>query len=111
LSSGDLFAFPSRFEGLPFALLEAMAHGLPVVASDAASMPEIISDRVQGLLFPSGDPQRLGETLIWALEHPEKMGRMAERAARRTEDFTEERMLRNTLDWFESPVAAARPVR
>jgi glycosyltransferase involved in cell wall biosynthesis len=108
LSSGDLFAFPSRFEGLPFALLEAMAYGLPVVASDATSTPEIISDRVHGLLFPSGDCEKLSQTLIWGLDHPQEMAGMAERAARRTQDFTEEKMLCHTLDWFESPVPAAR---
>jgi glycosyltransferase involved in cell wall biosynthesis len=111
LSSGDLFAFPSRFEGLPFALLEAMAYGLPVVASDATSTPEIISDRVHGLLFPSGDCEKLSQTLVWALEHPEEMSRMAERAACRTQDFSEETMLRHTLDWFASQVPAARPGR
>jgi glycosyltransferase involved in cell wall biosynthesis len=101
LLAGDLFAFPSRFEGLPFALLEAMAHGVPTVAADATSTPEIIADRSHGLLFPSGDHQKLYEALVWALGHREEMACMAERAAERTQDFTEQKMLRRTLDWFE----------
>jgi glycosyltransferase involved in cell wall biosynthesis len=111
LSSGDLFAFPSRFEGLPFALLEAMAHCLPVVASDATSTPEILADRVHGLLFPSGDAESLREALVWALGHPDEMARMAEHAVQRTRDFSEEEMLRHTLDWFAPGVAAVRADR
>jgi glycosyltransferase involved in cell wall biosynthesis len=104
LSSGDLFAFPSRFEGLPFALLEAMAHRLPVVASDATSIPEILSDRVHGLLFPSGETERLREALIWALGHPQEMRSMADLAFQRTRNFTEDKMLCDTLDWFARPI-------
>lgn len=113
LEAGDLFAFPSRFEGFPFALLEAMAHGLPAVSSNASSMPEIVSDRVHGLLFPSEDRERLRDALAWALRHPKDMSHMAARAVQRARDFTEEKMLRKTLDWFEETTigTGARPTR
>jgi glycosyltransferase involved in cell wall biosynthesis len=51
----DLFIFPTRFEGHPFSLLEAMAHGLPVITSDASGITEIVDHQTHGLVFRSGD--------------------------------------------------------
>ena len=52
----SIFALPSRFEGMPNALLEAMAAGLPSVVSDASPGPlEMVSDGQQGLVVPSDD--------------------------------------------------------
>ncbi len=98
MKAADLFVFPTHFEGLPFAMIEAIAYGLPVVASDVSSIPEIIKDREQGLLFPSKNPQALWETLRYALQYPEVMQDMAKKAKPRVQDFSEERMVRETLD-------------
>jgi glycosyltransferase involved in cell wall biosynthesis len=48
LKAADIFVFPTHFEGLPFSLIEAMANGLPIIASDASSIPEIIEHKVHG---------------------------------------------------------------
>jgi glycosyltransferase involved in cell wall biosynthesis len=106
LLASDLFLFPSRFEGLPFALLEAMAHGVPVVASDASSIPEIIGHRVDGLLFRTGDSCDLLEAVRWALRHPTEMSEMAVRAAVQVARFSEEGMIRNTLSTLEAVARA-----
>lgn len=98
LLAADLFVFPTYYEGLPFALLEAVAHRLPVVASDASSIPEIIQDQVHGRLFRSGDSHHLLEVLRWALQHPKQMQNFAQQAESRVQDFSEERMLRETLE-------------
>lgn len=63
LATGDLFAFPSHQEGFPLILLEAMAVGLPVVASEIDGPVEILKEGVTGRLFPDDDPDRLGEAL------------------------------------------------
>ncbi|WP_244329404.1 glycosyltransferase family 4 protein [Tolypothrix sp. PCC 7910] len=55
LKAADIFVFPTHFEGLPFAPIEAMAHDPPIVASDASSIPELIEDKVHGLLFSVGN--------------------------------------------------------
>lgn len=101
MRSADLFVFPTHFEGLSFALLEAMAHQLPIVASDASSIPEIITHKVHGLLFHVGSSYDLLEALLWALQHPYQMQEMANRALQRVEDFSEEKMLRETLALLE----------
>jgi len=59
LAAFDLFLYPSRHEGLGSILLDAQAQGLPVLASDAGGIPELIADGVNGLLFPAGDADGL----------------------------------------------------
>lgn len=101
LAAADLFVFPSLYEGHPSALMEAMAHGLPIVASDASGVPEIIEDKVQGLLFHAGDSCDLLETLRWALRHPEEMKETATNAELRAQDFPKKKMVKETLAALE----------
>ncbi len=98
LKAADLFVFPTHYEGMPFALLEAMAHNLPIITSDVSGIPEIIGDQLQGLLFRGGDRDELRKALRWALDHSEAMQTLALEAKLRVEDFSEERMLRETLE-------------
>jgi glycosyltransferase involved in cell wall biosynthesis len=97
MKSADLFVFPTRYEGHPFSLLEAMAHGLPVVTSGASGIPEIVEDRVHGVLFREGDSCDLLEALRWALEHPSQMHEMAGKARERALEFSEDKMVEQTL--------------
>jgi glycosyltransferase involved in cell wall biosynthesis len=102
LSAADLFIFPTCFEGHPSALLEAMAHRLPIVASNASSIPEIIEPGVQGLLFRVQDSCDLLESLRWALRHPQEMQIMAANAQQRTQQFSVEKMFEETLGLLQS---------
>jgi len=67
----DLFVLPSRWEGLPIALLEASVCGLPLVASDACGNREIVRHGVNGLLFRNGNPADLCRVLFDLLD-PER---------------------------------------
>ena len=63
LQRSHILVLPSYHEGLPMAVLEAMAHGLVVIATPVGAIPEVIADDQNGLLVPGRDPDALGEAL------------------------------------------------
>jgi glycosyltransferase involved in cell wall biosynthesis len=71
LLAADLFILPSHEVGLSLALLEAMATGLPVVASDIAGNRRLVDDRASGLLVPSGDAAALAAAIERVFEEPD----------------------------------------
>jgi glycosyltransferase involved in cell wall biosynthesis len=105
LLASDLFLLPSRYEGHPFALLEAMALGVPSVSSDAGGAPEILRDKVDGLIHSRGRTDELERALAWALDHPDEMERMGASARTRAAAFSVERMLAEILETLDNLVA------
>jgi starch synthase len=78
LGAADIFAFPSEMDPFGFAILEAMAAGLPVVAARQAAVPELVEDGVTGLLVPPHDDEALATALRRLIEEPalaEEFGR------------------------------------
>ncbi len=75
LAAADAVLLPSRWEGLPLVLLEAMARGRPIVASAVGGVPDAIEDGVHGTLVPPDDPEALAQAL-------ERLHRSADRAWR-----------------------------
>jgi glycosyltransferase involved in cell wall biosynthesis len=76
----DVMAQPSFTEGLPVAVLEAFAAGVPVVATAVGGTPEVIENGVDGRLVPPGDPSALAESLLHVLDDDERRRRMGKRA-------------------------------
>jgi glycosyltransferase involved in cell wall biosynthesis len=98
LQACDLLLVPSRYEGAPFALLEALAAQLPVIVSDAGPLPEIVRDGIEGRVVPVDDARALGAMTSWALEHPKQMRELAAAGrARVLRDFSRDGMVSQTL--------------
>lgn len=101
LPQADLFALPSRFEGLPISILEAMAARTPIVASDLPGTREAVGDFA--LLFPPGDARALALAIRTLLDDRPRAARLAEGAyARVTTLFTADRMVDETLALYET---------
>ena len=84
LASADIFILPSRWEGLPLALLEAMTAGLPVIAARVEGVEEVIEQGVQGLLVPPENPSALADSILQLANDPalcRKMGTAARQRA------------------------------
>jgi colanic acid/amylovoran biosynthesis glycosyltransferase len=80
-------------EGIPVALMEAMAAGLTVVSSDHSGIPELIEDRKTGFLAPESDVETLANRLRFVAEHPERCALIAQDARRKVEaEFDMERL-------------------
>jgi glycosyltransferase involved in cell wall biosynthesis len=95
LRASDVYALPSVWEGLPMAVLEAMAAGLPVVGSDVGGVGTAVEHQVTGLLVPKRDPARLAEALVAVLGDRVLRRRLGDEARRVFERrFTAEAMAR-----------------
>ncbi|NDY73890.1 hypothetical protein DO021_19330 [Desulfobacter hydrogenophilus] len=71
MKTGDLFIIPSHHEGLPLSLLEAMASGLPVIASAVGGIPELLTPD-KGWLVPPANPDVLADTIETVLDNPDR---------------------------------------
>ena len=101
LARADVFALPSLSEAYGIAVAEAMAAGLPVVASAVGGIPELVKEGVTGELFPVGDHRALGEHLVRLLESPELRGRMGAAAQLAAEPLARSHTIDRYLDLFE----------
>lgn len=80
LNASDIFVLPSRWEGNPLSVQEAMASGLPVVATTVGGVPELVENGVSGLLVPSEDEAALANALQTLIDHPHLRQQMGEAA-------------------------------
>jgi len=80
LNGADIFVHPSRSEGMPLSVIEAMRAGLPVIASEVGGLREMIAGGVDGELVPSEDPQALASQLERLLECPRERARLGSAA-------------------------------
>lgn len=88
LGAADLFAFATTdSEGFGIALVEAMAAGLPVIASDVPACREVLADGGAGELVPAGDVQAWAERLQWLMHEPAQRQRLAAAARQRSEAY------------------------
>jgi glycosyltransferase involved in cell wall biosynthesis len=90
----DLFVLPSRWEGMPYVLMEAMAAGVPVVATDVNGSRDIVVHGETGLIVPPGDVDALAAACALVLDDPQKHAAMVRAGLRRVMGrYTVEKML------------------
>lgn len=86
LGESDVFVLPSEAEGMPCALIEAMAAGLPVVATRVGAIPDLVADGVHGVLVPARDPAALADALRLLAGDRARLARMGEAARARARE-------------------------
>jgi glycosyltransferase involved in cell wall biosynthesis len=98
----DVFVLPSRFEGLPNVVLEAMCAGLPVIASNVGAIPSLVENGSSGFVFPSGNAGQLSENLERLLEDKGLRTSMGERGrAIAIGSFSIERMVEQYEELYQ----------
>jgi glycosyltransferase involved in cell wall biosynthesis len=98
MASGSLFVLSSLTEGISLTILEAMAAGLPVVATAVGGNPEVIADKVTGLLVPAGDPRRLADALLELWRDTGKRATLGEAGRQRVRELFD---IRRTVAAYE----------
>jgi glycosyltransferase involved in cell wall biosynthesis len=102
----DIFVLPSRHEGMSNALLEAMAAGLPVIATDIAGSEELVSHGENGLLVPVEDVPALSGALARLVTDPSLRKRMGAAGRKRIVDrYSWKRIAQEYLEWIERSIS------
>jgi glycosyltransferase involved in cell wall biosynthesis len=108
LNCMDIFCMPSLWEAMPFTLIEAMAMGKPIVASNIDGNPEVIVDGQTGILVPSADSAALAAGLLKILDDPEQMKAIGQAGRERYhQHFTAEIMVERFEDLIKELVLTA----
>ncbi len=102
LNCSDLFVLSSSFEGACFALIEAMAMGLPIVATDIDGVRDTILDNVTGMLIPRNNPEKLALAVSELCRDKEKRLMLGNNGKKRFhEEFRSEKMIQRTEKYYE----------
>jgi glycosyltransferase involved in cell wall biosynthesis len=97
LDTADLFVLPSRTEGLPRAMIEAMARALPCVGTAVAGVPELIE---ADYLVPPNDPHSLADKILWLAMHPSQMEAASARNLGKAHEYSEEILAKRRLAFY-----------
>ena len=106
----DVFVMSSHLEGLCTSIMDAMATGIPVVASDVGGIPEIVENGANGLLVSAKEPSLLAEAILRLLKNREEAAKFAS-AGRKTveEKFTVDTMIEGNIRVYEELLTSVRP--
>lgn len=106
LAAADMFILPSRSEGLPIALLEAMSLGLPIVATRVQGVEEVVMEQQHGLLVPIGDVTALSDAILQLLRNPQLGCKLGDAAKQRVvESYSVDHMGERYLSLMETILA------
>jgi glycosyltransferase involved in cell wall biosynthesis len=102
-----LYVAPTRYETFGYTLLEAMACGRPVIASDIGPVPELVHHEETGWLVPRDNAEALAQTIITALRNPERREAYGKAGRQFAENFAIDRVMERQLALYEQAVAKA----
>lgn len=104
MAACDLFVLASHFEGYPVAVMEALALGLPVVATRVGGVPQAVREGVEGMLVPPGRPDRLADAILGLVADPDRRALMALASGQRAAEFDIGRATRRVEEMYRSLV-------
>lgn len=99
LQKADLFLLPSKFEGMPMTIIEAMGTGLPVVASAVGGVPDMLEDRVSGMLV-SCEPESVAQAVLQLLKQEDLRRKLGEKAQKDSVTFSAEHMAQSYCEIY-----------
>jgi glycosyltransferase involved in cell wall biosynthesis len=105
----DIFVLPSLNEGMGRVLVEAMAAGKPIVASNVGGIPDLVQDNINGLLVPPGDAKALAAGIRQLIDNPEKAKMMGLRGRELCHQFSLEAMIGKIDNLYEDLLGSRLP--
>lgn len=102
----DLLVLTSDNEGLPVAVIEAMASARPVLATCVGGVPELVEEGVTGYTVPPGNPEKLADVLLLALQDMDRLGEMGRTGQKKTlERYNSQRLIRDIDELYQTLLA------
>lgn len=105
LAAFDVFCLPSLNEGMGRVLVEAMAHGIPIVASDAGGIPDLVTHGRNGFLVPPKNPEELARHIQILIQNEDERRKMGEAGKKMAQRFSHDTMVKNIAELYEELLA------
>jgi glycosyltransferase involved in cell wall biosynthesis len=102
--ASDLYVLTSYREGLPLTLFEAMASGLPIVATPVNGVPYEMKDNENGFLYEHGDIKTLKKNILRILDNPKLAKKFSENNVKKVKDYTWENIANETLKIYKQQI-------
>jgi glycosyltransferase involved in cell wall biosynthesis len=103
LEDKDIFVLPSLSEGLPLAIIEAMAASKPIITSNVGGISDLVDDGVNGILIDSKNPDLLAEKICYLIENPKIRKNMGIESRKKIEkNFTWDKIINNLIQIYEN---------
>ena len=100
--SADIFAVPSRIETFGIVVLEALASGIPVVASNVGGIPQILGNGKYGVLAKAGDPEDFAKKIITLIKNKSLRNELSEKGKQRVKDYSWDDIASKTIELYSS---------
>lgn len=104
LNASDIFALGSKHEGFPIAVMEALASGKPVVATDVGGVSDAVTPGVEGILVRPEDPAALADAISQLIDSPDRLAKMRQSAVERGADFDMRNAVRKIEGYYVESV-------